>query len=252
MKCLPFVLLCALPLSVPLLSATPRPEPQGPDREPMVVVNGDATIYVAPDQGKVGFGIETYDAGLDASKSKLDSAAKELLQALHTIGVQDDAIAIDLLEVQIEYLHDSAQNGITGYRVRRSYTVTLKDVSRFEALVDTALHHGANRVLGFEFYSTELRKHRDEARKVATRAAREKAELLATELGAKAGRVITISEGWNRFYQPYRSWWGWSNNYDNRSQNAVNEGADGAGAGSAPTGQIAISAGVMVSFELIR
>jgi uncharacterized protein YggE len=45
-----------------------------------------------------------------------------------------------------------------------------------------------------EFRTTELKKHRMLARKEAAKAAREKADVLATELGAKVGAVRTITD----------------------------------------------------------
>jgi len=88
------------------------------------------------------------------------------------------------------------------------YAVTLKDTSLFERLVTTALKSGANRLIGFEYRTTDLRKHRDEARRMAIRAAKEKAELLAGELGTRVGKPQTIGEGYVGYYGGYASRWG--------------------------------------------
>ena len=53
---------------------------------------------------------------------------------------------------------------------------------------------GVNDVGGIQFRTTELRKHRDAARLQAVKAAREKAEAMAGELGATLSSVQTITE----------------------------------------------------------
>jgi len=51
-----------------------------------------------------------------------------------------------------------------GYFVRKNISITLKDVSKFEQLLSNVLQAGVNYVHGIDFRTTELRKHRDEAR----------------------------------------------------------------------------------------
>ncbi len=162
-----------------------------------VQTSGESSIHVVPDKVVVSFGIETRDTALDAAKSRNASEAARLLKAIKALGVETDAIQSDVLTVTIEY---SNRHTIAAYYVRRNYSVTLKDPKAFEGLVDTALNNGANQILGFQFLTTELRKHRDEARRLAIRAAREKAVALASELGCGVGKPLTIVEGGSYAY----------------------------------------------------
>lgn len=103
--------------------------------------------------------------------------------------------------------------------------------------------------MGFEYRTTELRKHRDEARKKALRAAREKAEMLAGELGARVGKPRTISEGHYGFSGPTRWWGGWGG--ANYTQNASQQQREETGSGETlPLGQIGVNAGVSVTLDL--
>jgi uncharacterized protein len=63
-------------------------------------------------------------------------------------------------------------------------------------------------VHGIEFRTTELRKHRDQARMLALKAAQEKAELLTRETGSKLGKVLSIGEASFGYSSSYASWWG--------------------------------------------
>ena len=83
---------------------------------------------------------------------------------------------------------------VIGYTARRSLSVTIKDLKSFEDVYGGLIGKGVNDVSGVEFRTTELRKHRDAARLQAVKAAREKAEAMAGELGATLSSVQSITE----------------------------------------------------------
>ncbi len=221
---------------------------------PSISTTGEATVYVTPDEVIINFGVETFKPALADAKTQNDAQTKTLLAAIRDLGVEDKYIQTDVMQVQIDYPNGGAKNGIDGYVCRRQYTVTLKDTSKFESLIDAGLNNGANYLMGVEFRTTELRKHRDEARKLAIHAAKEKAVALATELEMKVELPRTIGEGSIGFWGYTSNWWGWSG-YGNQyiSQNAVQQapgGGSGSGDETMPLGQIAIRASVAVTFEM--
>jgi hypothetical protein len=114
----------------------------------------------------------------------------------------------------------------------------------------SALEAGANYVHGVQFRTTELRKYRDEARALAIKAAKEKADALARELGQKVGKPHTIREDHAGWWSGYNNWWGnrWGGGM---SQNVVqNYGGQSRAQSSIALGQINVNARVTVSFEL--
>src|SRR5262249_22921725 len=147
---------------------------------------------------------------LAKAKSDNDTESKDLLAAIKDLGIEEKNIQTDVLQVQIDYAPSGPKNGIDGYYCRRAYAVTLKDTSKFEKLIDSALDNGANYLMGFEFRTTELRKYRDQARKMAIIAAKEKAVALAGELEMAVGSPRTINEGAIGYWGYTGGWWGWS------------------------------------------
>jgi uncharacterized protein YggE len=210
--------------------------------------SGESSVYVAPDEVVVNVGIETFDAQLDQAKSANDQAAESLLKAIKAMGIEDKHIQTSNLDIELRYHQNRPEDKIVGFVARRSYAVTLKEVKSFEKLIDVALKNGANRMMGFEFRNTELRKYRDQARKMAIKAAKEKAQDLAGELGCKIGSPRNISEG-SMGYLGYHGGWG-GNSY--MTQNSVQmNGGGGEGGETMPLGQIAIRASVSVTFDLV-
>jgi uncharacterized protein YggE len=121
-------------------------------------------------------------------------------------------------------------------------------------LISSALASGVNHLLNVDFQTSELKKHREQARELAVKAAQEKAELMAAALGAKLGAPIQINEG-QRATSYYSSWSGsgWGNLRDNSgpSQNAM-QVSGGDASDVIALGKVAVRASVKVSFELAR
>lgn len=216
-----------------------------------ISTSGEATVFVVPDEVQMHFGVESFDASLAAARAQNEEACARLVRAVRGAGVEQRHIQADHAEVEIVYRDGGIRRGIAGYVVRGAYAVTLKDVAGFERLMDAALTNGANHLTGFEYRTTELRKHRDQARRMAIRAAREKAAALALELGCTVGEPRSIGESGSGWFGQYGSWWGYRGG-SWATQNVAQSAGGGPGEGgeTAPLGQIGIRASVSVTFDL--
>jgi len=229
---------------LPLLALSSRAFAEDSPRA--ISTSGEAVVYVTPDEVNVVFGVETFDPDLDRAKSTNDANAAKLVKAIHGLGIEPRYVQTDQLQVEIQYRSNRAYQGIEGYFARRSYAVKLKDPKLFEKLVATALKNGANQISGIDFRTSELRKYRDQARKMAVKAAREKAVALAQELDCGVGKPRTITEGYNGYFGGYRF------NAMTNAQNSMQElpAAAGDDTETLPLGQIAVRAQISVTFDL--
>lgn len=218
-----------------------------------ITVRGAAEIRVVPDEVVVTVGVESFQLELKGSKSENDRVTTAVIEAATSHGIEPEHVRTDFLSIEPRYddRYDRAHE-LVGYVVRRSVAVTVRDVSEFEDLLSEMLAAGANYVHGVDFRTTELRKHRDEARARAIEAAREKAEDLAGQLGQGIGRPLSIDEGYAGWYSSYGSWWG-SRWPGGAMQNVVQNVPSSAPAPDGPTapGQISVSATINVTFELV-
>jgi len=114
----------------------------------------------------------------------------------------------------------------------------VRDISQLDTLLEAVVQAGGNQINSIVYETSELRKYRDQARDLAVKAAREKAQALARSLGQEIGRAQIIEE-----VPELASFAIQANAYaeDSRSR--------GAGSALAP-GQTSITASVTVSFEL--
>ena len=211
-----------------------------------ITVTGDADVLVKPDEAVVRFSVQTKDKDLDDAVGQNDSRTARVLKAMKKAGVSARHIKTDHMNIWPEYHHYESK--VKAYRVRKSITVTVKDTDNLEKVLKEGIDAGANGIDGVQFRSTDLRKHKDKARLMAVKAAKEKAVDMAGALGQKIGRPRTISEQPSNF-NGWGGYWGYGNV---TAQNAVqNVGpAQGATGEITALGQIRINAKVMVAFEL--
>ena len=221
-----------------------------PSTSRTVNVTGEAVEYVTPDEAVVRVGVETFAADLTASTSGNDQRGGQLVQALRGAGIEEKDIQADHADLEIVYQRDGIAQGVAGYRMRRAYSVTLRDVKKLDSVVRLALRSGANHLDGYELRTSQLRKYRDEVRKRAIAAAREKAEALAGELGCRIGDPVSINEG---FYGWFGNRGGWNSGMNAMSQNAgFAAGVSGGSEPEAtPIGQIGVRAQISVVFDLL-
>jgi len=212
----------------------------------LISVSGDADVKVAPDQVLLSLEVVTVEKTVSKSKTANDEKVAKTLATIKKAGVAEKDLQTD--QLRIEPVNDSGYSYTKakdpdGYQTTKSITILLRDVSKFEGLLAAVLEAGTNRVQGITFQTSELRKHRDAARALALKAAKEKAEAMAKEYGLKVGKARSISES--------SSTWGGPFLRGNLAQNAAqNIGGGGDSSESFAAGQIAIHATVQVSFDL--
>lgn len=238
------------PSATPAASATPELTAAcGGTRS--VQVTGAATVKVAPNRALIQLGVQSNGLTPRAVEAANSAAIQKVLRALQAEGIAPKDIATDLYVIEPIY-EDYDSLYIRGYRINNIVAVTLRDVQMTGPVLAAALEAGANQVLGVEFYTSDLRKYRDQARQMAMQAAQEKAQALASAVGAEAGCVMSISEN---SWSYYSGWWygqGQNNWTQNVVQNAPSGDAAGAQLGDEPVslGQISIRAEVSASFGL--
>ncbi len=216
-----------------------------------ITVTGEADVRVVPDEVVLTLGVETDDLDLSAAKAENDARMSRVIAVAEVAGLPDNLIRTDYLGIEPRYRFDGSDRIFLGYWVQKSVSLTLRDIDAFEDLLSAVLEAGANYVHGIDFRTTELRSHRDRARSLALEAAREKAEMMAGELGHEVGATVLIREDRSGWWSSYGGWWrGGRGAYmsQNVVQNAPMGGAMGEGA-TAP-GQISVTANVSVTFEL--
>jgi len=216
-----------------------------------VEVNGDAEVKVVPDRVSIQFGVETRNASLDTATSGTDAVVKKMIAAFRALGVDESDIQTDFIRVEIVYADQGRSTTIDHYTAMKGVQVTLKEVARFDQLLQTGLKSGANKIESVDFSTSELRKYRDQARAMAVKAAIEKAHDVAKAGDFRiAEKPLTVNASNSSVYWPVYGRY----NYGYMAQNAVQNVGGGGGGGdtgdSVALGKISVSASVTMVFEI--
>ena len=218
-----------------------------------IQVSGTAVVNVIPDRVLIQLGVQS-NASTPQKVEAINSATiNKIIRALKAQGIEEKDIVTDWYV--IEPLYDSYDSlYIKGYRIHNIVAVTLRDISKVNKVIGAALNAGANQVVDVEFYLSDLRKYRDQARDLAMKAAKEKAGDLASAAGAETGCVMSINE--NTWYQYHGGWYGgqsrdlWTQNVMQNAAPAGGESGVLTDAGPVNLGQVSVRAEGSASFSL--
>lgn len=222
------------------------------DSSRSIHVSGAAVVYVTPDRALLQLGVQSNGATPDAVRRDNAQEIQKVIRAVGALGVDAKDIATDYYIVYPVY-EDYNSLVIKGYRIDNTVSITLRDVSLADDVIIATLKAGANEVQDVQFYSSELRKYRDQARALAMKAAGEKAHDLAEAAGAQAGCILSINENsWSHYYGSWRGGRETALWAQNVIQNAGSSQSEIAQMDDSPItlGQIVVRAEVDASYSL--
>ena len=213
---------------------------------PTIAVTGTAEIQVVPDQVNFRLRVTKSDKSLIAAKAQNDANIAKLLDLTKKFEIASTDVKTDFISVNEKYDKvkqndsDELTEVFVGYTVSRTIIVRLRNLKRFEAFFSEIVQMGVTEVSDVTFESSELRKFKDQARAMAIRAAKEKAEAIAKEIGQSIGRAISISE---------ENVDGFRSSSSNASQNSFSGDSSGVNQDIA-IGTISVRAEIKVEFLL--
>ena len=165
------------------------------DRLPPKVVRvvGTAEVKVVPDRAVIEIGVEKQDPSASVAKHAEDAAARQILAALRTNGIDEKDIQTTFLSLQPQsYTRKGVR--ISYFVAAQTMTITVRDLAKLDTLLEALIKAGGNRIDSIGYETSDLRKYRDQARDEAVKAAREKAGALAKALGQDIGKAQSIEE----------------------------------------------------------
>ncbi len=207
-----------------------------------ISVCGDAEVKVEPDIIVFDVGVETWNKNLRTAKTENDKRVREILSIAKRYSIPDKYLKTECFTINPNYKNDNGEK-IKGYHVNNYVQIELRDISKLDSIIIELIDAGLTSISPFNFKSSEFRKHKDEARKLAIRAAKEKASNMAGELGMKLGKPITISEAKSSGNPWFGRAFTANSIYEDKDRNEANEDIT-------KKGQITMNASVEITFEI--
>ena len=157
---------------------TPQPvtttSPSTCDSSRSIQVSGTAVVNVVPDRVRIQLGVQSNGRTAEIVQQVNTDTISRVVAAVKALGVDAKDITTDWYVIDPIY-EDYDSLHIKGYRINNSVAITLREITKVNDVLTVALDAGANQVTNVEFYTSQLRTYRDQARLLAVQAATEKA-----------------------------------------------------------------------------
>lgn len=171
---------------------------QGAEVQPqknVIHVNGKATIKVKPNIAHINANVTTENK--DAKKAQADNAKvidvikKEIIK---TYNLEDEDVNTINYTVRPTYDYVEGKQIFRNYTVEHTLEITLNEIAKAGALVDTLVENGATSVSNIRFGIKDETQSYNLALQKALQDAEQKADALTTALGVKQAKPISITE----------------------------------------------------------
>ena len=212
-----------------------------PPAASFVAVNGEASQLVTPDRAYLTLGADSESASPSSAQKRVKTTIEATLTFLLDQGIDPNLLTSSTLSIQPVYEWDQAANTqrLRAYRAAQSIRVTVTDLTTLQTLIEGGLTHGITQVSAPTLFHSNHAELHQNVLADAMRNAQNRAQILATTAKMRAGNPIAINAIDHSSPQPLR-------------EMRVAMAADAqAGAHSQLPGQIEISAGITVHFELL-
>jgi len=168
-------------------------EAQNSDRS-IISTRGTATVYALPNEALISFSIVTTSNELADAKKQNSEISKQTIKYLKSRKIEEKHIQTQYLNIGKNYRWDRNPQVEKKYTATQSFSVCVANLDNLESIICDLLEKDISNLGSPNFRTTELEKHKDEARKKAVLNAKYKAELLAGELDQTIGKAHRISE----------------------------------------------------------
>lgn len=156
-------------------------------------VTGEGRVTVVPDQIEFRVGAEFEGKSAQTIKERSDALMRKLMAETKAFGIDPKDVSSENIRISRSYSEDDKPESRT-YMANAELRIFLRDVSKYDALVEKMFRSGANKMSDVVPGSTKMETLRDQARVNAINDAKRRAQKIAEEFKVKLGKVHSVVE----------------------------------------------------------
>ncbi len=214
-----------------------------------ISVIGEGDVYAAADIATFSFAVSADSKTVSEAQTTVTGKMDSILAALKELGVEDKDIKTSNYSVYPKYAYE--QGACTqgycppgrqipdGYTVSHDVTVKIRKTADAGKVLAAVGDKGATNISSLSFTTDDPSALQDQARAKAIEDAKEKAQVLAKQLGVKLGKVVTFYDNTGGYPQPIYM-----------SKEMAVDGRGGAQAPTLPVGENQTISNVTVVYEI--
>lgn len=158
---------------------------------PSINVSGEGKVKVAPDQASISISIETKGSKANDVKQQNDKKMDAILKFIKNSNIAKEDYQTQRVSLNPNYDYEKKKYS---YIATQTLQILLKDLSKYDVLMEGLVDQGINRIDNVEFKSSKMKELQSDARKLAVKDAKAKAEDFVSVLGQKVGKALLISD----------------------------------------------------------
>jgi uncharacterized protein YggE len=158
---------------------------------PQINVSGEGKVKAVPDQAFISVSVDTKGNNATDVKKQNDAVVEKVIQAIKKSKLPKEDVQTQRISLNPQYDYDKKKYT---YNATQTIQILLKDLSQYDGLMEELVNAGINRITNVEFRSSKMDQLKSDARKLAMKDAKGKAEDYVSVLGQKVGNALTISD----------------------------------------------------------
>ncbi len=158
---------------------------------PQVNVSGEGKVKVIPDQAFISISVESKGTKAADVKKLNDELTEKVIKAIRQSNLPKEDVQTRRVALNPVYDYEKKKYS---YNATQTIEILLKDLSKYDVLMEAVVDAGVNRISDVEFRSSKIEQYRSEARKSAILEAKMKANDYVSVINQKIGKAITISD----------------------------------------------------------
>jgi uncharacterized protein YggE len=238
--------------------------PAGTNKANISTINVDGTGYAisVPDVATFSFSVTETAKTVSEAQTKATEKTNAALKAVRDQGIADKDISTQSYTINPHYEYQNAicpkpavynsastdvaycPNGrsvLTGYDVSQTIQVKVRDLSKAGAIFTSVGSLQVQNVNGLDFSVDDPLRVQAQARDLAIKDAKEKAEVLADQLGVRLVRVVSFSENTGGYPRPMYMAYG---------KGGADMAQSAPVAPEIPTGEQKVTSNVTITYEI--
>jgi uncharacterized protein YggE len=167
-----------------------------------ITVDGDSEVFAAPDIASVSFSATNTSKDMKTAQAEVEKNSSTAIDAVKALGIDPKDIQTTYYNAYPQYDYKCGQFGcsgsngtIVGYQVTQTTSVKIHDLSKVSSVLAAVGGAHVSDIQGPNFDIEKKDELQKQARAEAIKEAKEKAKVLANQLGVHLGGIVSFTEG---------------------------------------------------------
>lgn len=208
-----------------------------------ITITGIGEVMSKPDISTINFTLRESSKTNDTQllQANISKSAEQVIQKLKAIGIEEKDIQTSNYSVNPKYNYSDGKSEVVGYEASESLNVKVRNTENVSKVLNILAEEKITEVYGPNFEVDDIQKVKDQARDIAIKDAKGKANNLAKALEVKIKRIVSYSDdsASNPGYPtPYRE------------AKFMSASSDTSAQANLPTGEEKVTVNVSLTFQI--